>query len=114
MMEKKLLGADGLTGISTWHQYDEDTDQTIISYTGDCEEVLETNKILRNDDEFTKQGIKNGMWLYARIPTIYQVKLLIEHGIDVWNKNHNDRLTAILEDPAYCHLKTTYGHHKLK
>lgn len=113
-MAERLLSVDPLTGISTFHDYDEDTDQTIIRYAGDCEPVLEANKVLQNDPDVTKRGIKDGMWLYARIPAIWQTKLLIEHGIDVWNKEHAERLNRILEDPAYRHLKTTTKHHKFK
>jgi hypothetical protein len=62
----------------------------------------------------TAEGIKDGFWLYASIPPAFQVKLLIEKGIDVYNPQHGARLSQILEDPEYKYLKTTTKHHKFK
>lgn len=114
MRNERLLSFDPLTGLSEWHSYDEATDTTTIRTEGDCEPVLEANKLLANDTDFTKRGIKDDFWLYARFPAAFQVKLLIEQGIDVYNKNHGERLSKILEDPAYRHLKTTTKRHRFK
>lgn len=113
-MAERLLNVDPLTGISTFHDYDEDTDQTIIRYAGDCEPYLEANKARANDTEFTKRGIKDEMWLYASIPPALQTKWLIEEGLDVYKPEHGERLSRKLEDPMYQYLKTTSKVHKFK
>lgn len=114
MSTERLLSFDPLTGLSEFHSYDEATDTTTIRTVGDCEPVLEFNKMLANNTEFTQQGIKDGFWLYAKFPPAVQVKLLIEHGIDIYNKNHGERLSKILADPEYRYLKTTSKNHRFK
>ena len=98
----------------TWHSYDEQTDETIISYTADSTPILEQNKSIANDTDISKQGIKDGFWLYASIPVEVQLQWLINDGIDVYNKHHGPRISQKLEDPDYRYLKTTHLHHKFK
>lgn len=113
-MDKRLLSYDSLTGLSTYHAYDDQTDTTIIQTVGDCEPYLELNKLRQNDADFSKNGIKQEFFLYASIPPAFQVKLLVEHGIDVYNREHSARLGRILEDPEYRFLKCTTKKHKFK
>ncbi len=113
-MDKKLLDYDPLTGLMTWHSYDDQTDETTISYTGDSTPIIELNKQRQNDDELTKQGIKQEMWLYASIPAMVQVEWLLKYGVDIYNKEHGPRMSALLEDPEYKYLKTTTKHHRIK
>lgn len=111
---KRLLETDPLTGLMTWHSYDSQTDETIITYTSDAEKVIEENKVLQNDPEFSKVGIANDFWLYARIPVGVQLDWLINHGVDVTNKEHGARMSKLLNDPEYKYLKTTTKNHKFK
>lgn len=111
---RRLLGHDELTGIDTFHEYDSETDETRIIHIGDSEPYLEENKRKANDTEYTKQGIKQEFWLYASIPPAVQVQFLIEHGVDVYNKDHGAALGKLLNDPQYRYLKTTSKHHKFK
>ena|SRR3990167_334633 len=113
-MSERLLSFDPLTGLSSHFSYDELTDTTTIRTSGDSTPYLERNKALANDTEFSKAGIKNEMWLYASIPPAVQVELLLNHGIDVYKREHGARLSKILEDPAYRYLKTTTKHHQFK
>lgn len=98
----------------TWHSHDQLTDETIISYTADSTPVLERNKKMQNDDEYTKQGMKDEFWHYASIPVMVQMDWLINHGVDIYNKDHGPRISKLLNDPEYRYLKTTTGHHKFK
>ena len=40
---KRILSTDPLTGLITYHQYDDDTDQTIISYDAPSAPVIDPN-----------------------------------------------------------------------
>ena len=108
------LYTDPSTGLMTWHGYDHATDTTTIGYSADSEPVLELNKAMANDEDFSKKGIKDGWWLYASIPAILQMKWLTEEGLDIYNPQHSDRLSRKLADPEYRYLKTTTGNHVLK
>lgn len=113
-MDIRHLSTDPITGVETWHHYDDQTDETRIIYTADDTPLLEQNKMLQNDTGYTQAGIKQEFWKYASFPPGVQVKWLIEYGIDVWNRDHYDRITKLLEDPQWRHLKCTTRHHRLK
>lgn len=110
-MDKRLLSYDPLTGLYTYHSYDELTDQTIISYEADSSPVLEANQKEANDSESSKQGIKDGFWHYACIPVELQIQWLINEGIDVYRKEDWDRVWAKINDSDFKKVKTTYGYH---
>lgn len=113
-MTKRLLSHDALTGISAFHEYDSQTDETKIIYTGDSTPYLEQSKAEANDDDQTKIGIKAGFWRYASIPPAVQIKWLVEHGVDVYNKDHGEAVGKLVNSPEYRYLKTTTKHHKFK
>ena len=113
-MSRRLLNTDPATGLMTWHEYDNSTDTTTIGYSADSDPILELNKAMSNDTDFSKKGIKDGWWLYASIPVILQMKWLTEEGLDIYNPHHSDRLSKKLNDPEYRYLKATAGNHKLK
>lgn len=113
-MTRRFLSNDPLNGITTWHEYDALTDTTHLIYTGDAEPVLELNKARANDPEVTRHGIKEDFWLYASIPTIVQLKWMIEEGIDIYNPSHGPRISRKLEDPEYRYLKCTTKRHIIK
>ena len=114
MSGRRLLGHDPLTGVDTWHEHDSLTDETHIIHTSDATPYLEQNKARANDDDFSKAGIKNGMWLYASIPPGVQVDWLIKYGVDVYKREHGPRISKLLEDPQYKYLKATTKHHLFK
>ena len=75
----------------------------------DCEPVIERNKVIAGDDDRSRRGRKNGMWLVGSIPTIICFKWLNEEGIDVFNKNHKQAVLRKLEDPEWRYLRTAPG-----
>lgn len=98
----------------TWFSYDSQTDETIISYTADSSPILEVNKKMANDAEYTKEGMKQEFWHYATIPVEVQMDWLINKGVDIYNKDHTKKISQLLNDPDYRYLKVTAGHHEMK
>lgn len=113
-MDKRLLSYDEVTGLLTWHSYDAQTDETIISYTADSTPILERNKAMANDTEYSSKGIKDEFWHYATIPVAVQMDWLINKGVDIYNKDHSAKISQLLNDPEYRYLKTTHKHHEMK
>lgn len=113
-MDKRLLHHDPLTGLFTWHSYDSQTDETIISYTANSTPVLEVNKKMANDEEYTKKGMKDEFWHYGTIPVEVQMDWLINKGVDVYKKEDWPKVLQLLNDPDYRYLKTTHKQHRLK
>lgn len=110
-MSKRIVDYDPATGVTTYFEYEADTDTSVISTVQDVEPILERNKLLSNNSDYTKQGIKESWWHYADIPNVLIEKWLREDGIDVYNKDHERAVFRKLNDPQYRFLKVTAKHH---
>ena len=107
---KRLLDYDPLTGVREIFHYDQITGDVHIETQQDgVQEMLDRNKALKNDDDYTKNGIKNDMWHYSFIPIEVQLKWLIKYGRenDPMKKGNAKLLFSLLNDREWCHLKTT-------
>lgn len=102
-----------MTGMSIYFDYNELTDQTTLEYVQDVEPLLELNKKLQNETEYSKSGIKQEMWHYASIPNGLVMKWLIEEGLDVYDDNAWPQIMRKLNDPQYAYLKATTGNHHI-
>jgi len=108
---KRILDYDPFTGITTTFDYIPETDTTVLYREQDISPLLDLNKVLQNESEVTKQGIKNSWWLYGRIPNIIAEKWMNEHGVDIFNKDHQKAVFKLLNQPEYRYLKTTTKMH---
>lgn len=97
--------------MTTTFDYIPESDITVIGREQDISHILDANKVLQNDDQLTKDGIKNSWWHYAQIPNIIIEKWKNEHGVDVFNKDHEKAVYKLLNDPQYKFLKTTTKMH---
>jgi hypothetical protein len=104
-MAKRLLDVDPLTGMRTYHEYDHLNQKTHISYAfaRDMDPVLSALSALRNDDDYSRNGIKQEFWHYAHIPNELILKWRIE-GVDV---NDPVELRKMVNKPEYAYLKAT-------
>ena len=98
----------------TWHSYDSQTDETVISYSADSQPVLERNKEMAKMDDFSKHGIKQDFWMYASIPVEVQLDWLINRGVDIHNRDHSKKMFELVNSPEYRYLKTTSLYHRPK
>lgn len=106
---KRLLDHDPEAGITEIFHYDHVTGDAHVETVQDVEPHLEYSKRLANDDEYTKQGIKDEMWHYAHIPVVVQLKWLVKYGPknDPMAKGNEKLLFSLLNDPEWRYLKTT-------
>jgi len=98
---------DPLTGIRTDTSYDEMTGQMTLHRTADVEPVLDFSKTMANEVGINKQGIKDGWWLYAKLPPIVILQMRAK-GINVFDKNDQNRMFEEI-NTHYPHLKCTTG-----
>lgn len=97
----RLLDHDELTGLSTWHDYDPDTDETRLTYVQDVEPLLDANKAAANE----ASGPMGEMCHVASIPVSVQLKWLVEKGVDVLNPDHKQAVAKLLDDGEWRYLK---------
>ena len=106
---KKLMDFDPLTGEST--VFESDGEKYRIAQYQDVTPIVDANKKLASNDDYSKRGIKNDMWHYATIPNVIVLKWKEEHGVDVFDQNHRKKVFALLNSPEYKYLKTTTLNH---
>ncbi len=73
--------------------------------------MMDGNKEMANDNDFSKQGIKKDWWKYATIPNVLILKWKNELGVDIFNKDDKKKMFALLNSPEYRFLKTTSMRH---
>lgn len=105
----KFVDYDPLRGVETLEDSYEGRLQ--IHYRQDVEPVLETAKAERING-LTDRGIKNDMWLYARIPPVVILEMRFKYGIDIFKRDHMKRAFRLI-NTEYPHLKCTEKNHTL-
>jgi hypothetical protein len=111
-MAKRVLDYDPFSKITTYFEYHPETDTAVTIREQDTSLILDANKVLQNNDQLTRDGIKNSWWHYAQIPNIVIEKWLTEHGVDLYNKDHQKAVFRLLNQPEYRYLKTTTKMHR--
>lgn len=109
-MAKRIIDYDPLTRTTTYHEYDSLTDTTHIEEVQDIEPYLATAHEMRKDEDYTKKGIKEEFWHYARIPNLVAEKMLIEDGVNIFERGQEKEVLKLLNS-KYSYLKTTRKKH---
>jgi hypothetical protein len=100
---------DPVTGIRTDTAWDEASQQMTLIRSADVEPVLEFSKEMAADTSVSQRGIKQGFWLYAKLPPIVILQMRAK-GINVFDQNDEARMFAEINS-TYPHLKLTQGNH---
>ena len=71
--------------------------------------ILDDNRVRRDDPQYTRDGIDNEMWHYARVPIEVQMRWLGEYGSKNWpmRPGNEKLLFRLLNSPDWKYLKTT-------
>ena len=109
-MAKQIIDHDPETHTTQYHHYDPVTGVTTIETVQDVEPYLKRSRELRNDDDYSRKGIKNDMWHYASIPNSVIEKIMQDHGLNIFDKDHAKAVLRII-NAEYPYLKTTRKHH---
>lgn len=111
---KQVLNYDPVTKITTTFDYDAASDTSYIGREQDVSALLDFNKVLTNETDVTKEGIKNGWWKYCSIPNVVIEKWINDHGVNFYDRNHTKGIFRLLNRPEYRYLKTTHKFHMPK
>ncbi len=110
----RLLDFNPLTLESVSFQYNEADDSITIGHHQDVTPILEWNKSLALDTARTKDGMRESFWHYAKIPNVVAMKWKIEHGVDIFDRNHEKAMFRLLNDPENMYLRSTDKRHAPK
>lgn len=106
-MTKRIVDYDPYTRMTTTFDYDHVSDTTIIGREQNVEGIIEVNKALANNEDYTKGGIKESWFHCATIPNVVAEIWLNRYGVNVFDKNHTKAVKRLLNDPEWRYLKTT-------
>lgn len=100
-------------GLTIWDAREEGKE--VIGYSQDVAPTVNFTQSLANDDDYTKQGIKEGMWHYATIPDSVVLKLWFEDGINIYTAldTPEEKKLWNLLNTKYKIFKTTSKHHSV-
>lgn len=110
---RKLLDYDPITGLTQIFHHDTLTEVSTIETVQDVEPYLEIAKASRNDENYSKDGIKAGWWHLAFLPDSIILKMWNEDHVNIYDRNDWPKLGKLLND-KYAGFKMTDGKHKLK
>jgi len=101
-MAERLLDFDPVTGLKTFHDYDDATETTIIRYEQDVEPVLDANK---HDHNHADKKMGDGLVHVARVPIGVQLEWYVKYGVRMWDPNHRGKVNRLLDSNEYLYLK---------
>jgi hypothetical protein len=103
---KRSFDYDPVSGLTT--TFEATPEGFVLHYSHDAESVLENNKALAGCPDLTtiKTPGEVDMWHVAEIPIGIQYKWLIEHGIDVYNRDHWPKVRQLLNSNEWRYLRT--------
>jgi len=109
-MTKRILDFNPLSGETVYFQYDQAIDSMTITHEQDVSKHLDLAHARAIDSNYTAKGIKKDMWHYAHVPNTTVMKMLMEDGVDLFDRNHQKRAFELL-NTKYKRCKTTEKTH---
>lgn len=109
-MTKRVLDHDPLTGITTYFEYTPD-DQMLITHAQDVTRILDEVEALRNNEQYSRDGIKNDMWHYCRLPLNVILDMKQRFGLDMMAAKPDWKSFFRLVNTEYPKLKATSKTH---
>ena len=109
-MTRRVLDYDPLTGVTTYFDYTSE-DQMVITHSQDVTTVLDGTQAMRNDEDYSRKGIKQDQWHYARIPDTVAMEMLTKHGVNIMKTPIDWPSVLKLINTEYPYLKVTTKHH---
>jgi hypothetical protein len=97
---KRLLDHDPLSGLTTWHNYDESSDTTILTHEQDAQPLLDACKRDSNHADRKLGAIAH----VASVPVGVQLEWVTKYGVRMWDPDHKPAVARLL-DGEYKHLK---------
>lgn len=93
--------------VKTKITYDHETDSIVSNRVQDVQPILELNKKeALGDSMYGPANPASGMRKVASIPLVVIEKWKRELGVDVFNKDHMQKVKQLLNDPEYKWLRT--------
>jgi hypothetical protein len=100
-MIKLLLDADPFTGVRQYFSVDADGQEYLV----DEIDTAETKAVLDQNQRMEGQGMGKDMRLAASVPIQVQFEWLDKYGVNMWDPNHKEAVTRLLNSNEYRYLR---------
>ena len=105
---KRKLDYSPATGITTFVDYDSQTDVSTVIEEQDCTAIIEHNKKVALDNR-TSAGIKKGWMHLGTIPANLIQQFAIESGLDPYTREGINYIVKKIHERDYSLLKVANG-----
>lgn len=112
-MTRRLLDINPLTGEKVWFNYTHHDDSMAITHEQDVQPALDVAHFLATDGDYSREGMKNDLWHYAKVPNTVILDMKQKHGVDFFDRNHAKRVFELL-NTEYKRFKTTDRVHNVR
>ena len=81
-----------------------------VRYTQNQDALHEQNMAQRNDDQFTRDGIKKDMWKVGSLSEVDCMRLITEDGFDPYTRSSKELFAHLRKNKdKWAHVFTTRG-----
>lgn len=112
MADARLFSIDPLSGMETWTA-EEDGKQHFIYRQPNRKMHADYAEALRDDVQYTKQGISKGHWHYGHIDDETLTKMFVEDKINPFAPEYKQAVFKLI-NTKYRHCLTTKLRHDVK
>ena len=105
----KLIDYDPLSGMKTYVDYNHSDDCGVLKIEQNVQPILDRNKVLYNEPDHRRHGMKENFLHVATIPNSIIEKWLVEEKISIFRKEDWPRIQKKLNDPEYRFLRASAG-----
>jgi hypothetical protein len=114
-MSKLLLDYNPLTGTKTYFQTQaHENTFRIVTEAGGSGDALKYAHERRADGDYTRKGIKNDNWHYARLTDEVILRMMTEDGINILKPGYDKKRFFQLLNTKYAACKTTDKTHNVR
>ncbi len=103
-----LLDYNPVTGLKTTAVVEDG--EFRVTYSQDITPAMERVQKLRNADQYSRDGIKNGLWHAVHIPDVECMRMITEDGFDPYSSSAKEVRAFLKRNrDKYGHLFVTRG-----
>ena len=112
-MTKRALDYNPITGETVWFQYDQHDDRMTITHEQDVTRILDFAHLKATNPGYTRDGIKEDWWHYAKVPNSIIMEMAQKHGVDFFSEEDAPKVFNLL-NTEYKAFKTTDKNHNVR
>ena len=108
---KRLLDYNPITREALWFDYQASDDRMVLRHEQDVSPIIDEATAARNDTDYSRGGIRDDWWHYARLPNIVIIDMKQRFGVDLLAPKVDWKAALKIINREYPAFKMTTGTH---